>query len=175
MLRRYPIPPTVDKNQIKTAIKAAIKGNYPHAFCVAGHSARCFKDEGVCTYQLIISPTQSDKLGVITKEEAAKIVKANKMERVSSSEWGRIYEMPGEPFHKMWHGYFGTMVFAPVYSRLERVGGFLSMICQEQEQYAYLVGEDEIVICGSSEFIAFARESPEIKKLNYRTIKFKAL
>lgn len=174
MLRRYPLPPAIDKETARRAAREAIKGQYLYPFAIAGLASKFFTDGGVCTYQIILSPAQSEEAGLITEDDAKKIIKVNKMERVHGSEYGRIYEVPGNPFFEMWHGFFGTQVFAPVYRRLEVDMAFPAS-CVREEQYAYLNGEDEITICGSNEFIAFARKSRDIQEMKFRTIKYQVL
>ncbi len=155
MLKQYPFPPTISNGQCKFAARRARAGEYNHPFIIAGLSARLFTDHGVCTYQIILSPTQPDEVGLITAEEAKVIISANHMERMFTTEHGRIYELPGAPFRKQWHGYHGTQRLADVWYSIIRDAGF-PRECINEEVYAYLKG-DGIVICGSAALVTFLK------------------
>ena len=79
MLRRYPLPPAIDKETARRAAREAIKGKYLYPFAIAGLASKFFTDGGVCTYQIILSPAQSEEAGLITEDDAKKIIKVNKM------------------------------------------------------------------------------------------------
>lgn len=156
MLRMYPAPFRVSSREARTAIRLAKKGEYPHPFVIAGLSSELFREEGVCSYQIILSPVQAEDVGLITGAEARQIIKANNMEKAGASEYGAIYETPARSFHRQWHGYFGTQDLAEVWKVITRDPGY-PRNCDGEEVWAYYEGK-ALVICGPAPLVNFLQE-----------------
>lgn len=153
MLRMYPAPFSVSSKEARAAIRLAKKGEYKFPFVIAGLSSAFFLDEGVCSWQMLLSPIQDEGVGIITEEEARAIIKANDMEKAGASRWGRIYEAPNHAFSRQWRGFFATQDLAEVWGAITKDPGY-SENFNRDEVWAYYEGE-ALVICGPAPLVNF--------------------